>query len=287
MEFATRQSSSPSRKNPVIAIGGVGGSGTRAITQCLRDMGFYIGTDLNESVDNLWFTLLFKRLEILCVTNHEFRTLTTIFLEAMRGIPISIPERIDLVRSLAVRDREQHGVRWLQERVDKLLCVTPKEHSEYFGWKEPNTHIVLERLAEHIPEIRYIHVMRNGLDMAYSANQNQTKFWGPSLTGLPFKNGPAYSLHYWRRAHERVFAIGRDLGSKFLVINFDEFCRNPSKGLGEVAEFVGIEVSKELVESIGLQVRTPESSGRHLRYRLSGLARDDIAFVARCGFPIN
>ena len=44
-----------------VAIGGVGGSGTRLIAQLLREAGFYLGGDLNPALDNRWFTLLFKR----------------------------------------------------------------------------------------------------------------------------------------------------------------------------------------------------------------------------------
>jgi len=44
-----------------VAIGGVGGSGTRLIAQCLKELGYFIGSDLNESNDNLLFTALFKR----------------------------------------------------------------------------------------------------------------------------------------------------------------------------------------------------------------------------------
>ena len=44
-----------------IAVGGVGGSGTRVIAEILIQLGFYLGKDLNASRDNLWFTLLFKR----------------------------------------------------------------------------------------------------------------------------------------------------------------------------------------------------------------------------------
>lgn len=44
-----------------VAIGGVGGSGTRVFAEILRGFGFYIGDCLNGALDNLWFTLLCKR----------------------------------------------------------------------------------------------------------------------------------------------------------------------------------------------------------------------------------
>ena len=42
------------------AVGGVGGSGTRVVARILQCLGCYLGSSLNESLDNLWFTLLLK-----------------------------------------------------------------------------------------------------------------------------------------------------------------------------------------------------------------------------------
>ena len=44
----------------VIAIGALGGSGTRAIAQVLMDAGIYLGDSLNNANDNKLFTRLFK-----------------------------------------------------------------------------------------------------------------------------------------------------------------------------------------------------------------------------------
>ncbi len=45
---------------PLVAIGGMGGSGTRLIARILVECGIYMGSDLNEALDNLVFTRLFK-----------------------------------------------------------------------------------------------------------------------------------------------------------------------------------------------------------------------------------
>src|SRR6266550_6138718 len=54
-----------------VAIGGVGGSGTRLVAEILRHLGYYMGRDLNEASDNLWFTLLFRRTELLNATRTQ------------------------------------------------------------------------------------------------------------------------------------------------------------------------------------------------------------------------
>jgi hypothetical protein len=67
----------------VSAVGGIGGSGTRLIAGLLREVGFDIGPDLNESLDNLTFTLLFKWRAMGDLDDARFADLWRIFEDAM------------------------------------------------------------------------------------------------------------------------------------------------------------------------------------------------------------
>jgi hypothetical protein len=51
-----------------------------------------------------------------------------------------------------------------------LLPYTPSVDApiSMWGWKEPNTHVVLDRLWAELPRLKYVHVRRHGLDMAFS-----------------------------------------------------------------------------------------------------------------------
>src|SRR5262249_24496407 len=141
----------------------------------------YMGDDMNEACDNLWFTLLFKRLELCSVDyTEDFSKSVSVFRAVMAGRPSLDVDQIAWVRNLAMVDRLQHDAAWLRQRVASLLAATVsgRPRGERWGWKEPNTHVFLDRLQTAFPEMKYIHVMRNGLDMAYSENQNQLKLWG-------------------------------------------------------------------------------------------------------------
>jgi hypothetical protein len=46
-----------------VAVGGVGGSGTRVIASLVSSLGYQIGNNLNRAQDDLTFTVLFKRPE--------------------------------------------------------------------------------------------------------------------------------------------------------------------------------------------------------------------------------
>jgi hypothetical protein len=273
-----------------IAVGGVGGSGTRLVAQFLLDLGFFLGGDLNASNDTLWFTLLFKRREILGTPDAAFRGLVELFCLAMSGrAPLTAAQR-DLAARLAEADRPDHDVRWLRERVLSLeawTAGTPRPPRPW-GWKEPNTHVVLPRLARLLPGLRYVHVVRNGLDMAYSSNQAQVRLWGPPFLGLDrLEPSPRLSLKYWCEVHRRMLEAGKGLGERFLMLNYDRLCREPEQGLDAFLLFLGARPAPPTRDRLLASIRPSESAGRYRRHPPGDFDPGDVAFARALGFDTD
>jgi len=275
------------RCRPPVAVGGIGGSGTRAIAQMLSATGYFIGTDLNEASDNLWFTLLFKRPEILACSDQEYADLCDIFVKGMVGGGGFTGEQRERVQRLATGGRQHHDAKWLQSRAVTLLShPEPRNANALWGWKEPNTHIVLDRLIQVFRGMKYIFVSRHGLDMAVSSNQNQPRLWGPIFLGEPVVATPRYSLRYWCVMHRRVMAIGAGMGEGFLFLKYDDLCRNTSQELATLCRFLGIgeaNVSQRLLDL----VVPPPSIGRYKSHRRDEFDEDDIAYVESLGFAVH
>jgi hypothetical protein len=272
---------------PPVVVGGFGGSGTRLIAQVLGAEGYFLGADLNEASDNLWFTLLFKRAGILDCSESECADLCAIFLKGMIGGGGFTPEQHARVWRLAEEGRDQHDATWLKARAGSLLSrQAPHDAHERWGWKEPNTHIVLDRLNVAFPGMRYILVSRHGLDMAVSGNQNQPRLWGPIVLGEPFEATPRYSLRYWCFMHRRVMAIGAAMGDRFLFLKYDDVCRDPKQGLVGLRAFLGTEEADVPQGLLDLVAAAP-TIGRHRRLRQDELDADDIAYVESLGFPVT
>jgi hypothetical protein len=270
---------------PPVAIGGVGGSGSRLIAQLLVELGLHMGDDLNDANDNLWFTLLFKRIEILSAAADEFENLMEIFINGMTGIRDFTESQTDLINALAAVDRSQHPAAWLKVRARSLLSAKHRlSPMDLWGWKEPNTHIVIDRLIKALPGLKYIHVVRNGLDMAFSENQNQLKLWGKSFLGKEYPVSPYYSLRYWRIVHERVLALGATMGQRFLFLNFDQLCQNPKRGVKEILEFLSMDVSNTQFNNLTCLVKPPASIGRFKQYGINMFDSDDVSFLKQLGF---
>ena len=121
----------------------------------------------------------------LDVKDADFESLVQIFVNAMANNCTFSPRQRSLIVGLAAHDRPQHPSSWLRRRVGTLLLEGEpwRMSAKRWGWKEPNTHIVIDRLLRLVPDLKYVHVMRNGLDMCYGPNQNQQNLWGGRFLG--------------------------------------------------------------------------------------------------------
>lgn len=275
---------------PEIAVGGIGGSGTRLIARFLIELGWHMGEDLNDANDNLAFTLLFKRAEVLGLSAAEFDRLVEVFVAGMTRARAFSAEEQALIGAAAALGRAQHPRDWLQARAAALLAQSGRPaRSGPWGWKEPNTHVVLERLYAALPNMKYVHVMRNGVDMAYSSNQNQPRLWGSHyLGGSPQQEiSPDYSLRYWCAVHRRIFEVAALPGNRerFLFLNFDRLCGADPRGeLDRLLAFLELAPSPQTIERLLGMIARPASIGRGRAGGLQAFAAADVAYVAELGF---
>lgn len=270
--------------SPVV-VGGVGGSGTRLVAAVLRDVGFFIGDDLNPALDNRAASLLFNRPEILECPDDEFSRTVAVFTRRMAGDGHVGEADAAWASMLARRDNPPHDAAWMQERLECLLAGRASPPASRWGWKEPNSHVILGRLGQAVPGMRFVLVSRSGLDMAWSGNHNQAMRWGPALLGRPFEPTPRYLLAYWCAAHRRVLAAAPAVAGRFLHVTLEEFCAAPEAGLRRLLAFVGAD--EEVARDLAPLVQPPESVGRFRGAGIANFDSDDVAYVASLGFPVE
>jgi len=265
--------------NIQVAIGGIGGSGTRVVAKIIKDAGYFIGQDLNRPLDNLLFTLFFKRKEILTLSDEEFGILWSLFKRLMsQSSELSITE-FETIKSLAKNSRLGHNSKWLQDRVDNLKKYSNYPHNKW-AWKEPNTHIVIDKLLDKEENLKFIYVYRNGLDMAYSDNQNQLKLWGPTfLNDKTLEISPSNSLKYWCLTHQRMLSLKEKYSSRVLFVEFESLCRNPIEKVKEIEQFSESKITEERLEELLSSISLPSSVDRYKNYSLDNYDEKDIEYV--------
>lgn len=239
-----------------IAVGGVGGSGTRLVTQLLQAAGCWMGDQLNSTSDDMRFNRWLVSMEALAASEPDFH-------ERLRA--------------------------YLHEVADArgLNGLDALDRASAWGWKEPNTHFTIHRIALRIPNIRYVHVMRNGLDMAFSANQQQVQMWGDHLLGHPVDGSPRHSLRYWVLVHRRIEANCMRLGERFLMLNYERLCMQPGDELPKLLEFAGIAPIDRTLASLRPMITPPDSIGRHREHGLHVFDPSDVDYVRSLGFDVD
>lgn len=300
---ARKRSSAPApgeREGPIV-IGALGGSGTRAIAQALSALGVYMGGKLNPAHDNLWFTLLIKR-------------------------PRWLPERLagprpapDITAALQLLDDLMAGVELDRERIGMLadaaadmatwghddrkarkgpgafripasaLQKSKPPATPWWGWKEPHSHLVLPELVANFPALRYAHVLRHPLDMAFSDNKTDLRLFGPSFGVEAPEDGIAAAnaqLRWWVKAADMAAENGASLGRRFAFVRFEQLCQDPVDVLGNLCEAFELPATPGELARAAAHVETPASTGRWRSHPWHQLDPELVAAAGRYGFDV-
>jgi hypothetical protein len=288
-----------------IVIGGVGGSGTRVVVEIMRRLQVYTGSDLNKAGDNRWFTLLCKLprwdLDPDGPDAADVHRVLAILEKAMTGL--LVPTREDQRTISAVVRRcsafaKQGDLRddrpddWLNP-IAATLAQSKEDvpdDSPLWGWKEPNSHLLLPHLRAYFGnQLRYVHVIRNGIYMAHSTNQAQPRRWGP-LFGIEggLSTDPVRSLDYWIASNTLAIERGRAMPEgNFLLVNHDDLCAAPREEVRRFVEFLGIQTPEALMEELMALPNPPrplEFTAEQMRLEFGD---ERLAKVRELGFQID
>ena len=180
----------------------------------LRRAGLYTGSELNESED-AWK-----------LGDYSDRWINTYLGCRDTGLPPDVEDAMldDLSTVLA-----EH-------------CAPRATTPGPWGWKEPRSIYLLPFLRRHLPELRFLHVVRDGRDMALSENQNQLRKHGEAASIPEGLEPAARSIALWSWVNLEAKRYGeKELGARYLRIRFEELCERPVELTARILGFVGLE----------------------------------------------
>ena len=206
--------------------GATGGSGTRVVARVMRRGGMFIGEDLNVSEDALDFAAFSDRWINGYWSGNE------------------PPEMRSELRALVARqgaDRERQDQPW--------------------GWKEPRSVYLLPFLERHLPSLRFLHLVRDGRDMAYSSNQMQLLKHGAAILPPADEPQPLRSIALWSTVNLAAADFGEStLGDRYLRLRFEDLCAEPAATVAAILRFFELDGDAELIAAE--EVSRPETFGR-------------------------
>jgi hypothetical protein len=281
-----------------VVISGLGGSGTRLVYRLVEEMGVYLGADLNDQRDYLPSILLFKQARWWARHRRPAQDEADVGFEilerALTGRRGLNPRQLAFLARAALEiGRHGHnakghgsGWKWPRRRARALLLPgLPQPGAVAWGWKDPTMHVYLGELAAHFPGLRYIHVIRDGLDIAYRRKE-EISAWG-WLYGVQLprskKKRLRAKLKYWARANRRAIEIGTDaLGERFLLVNYDRLCREPGPEIDRIAALLGVEPEQPELERLRA---IPGPAPVHAKQpELDLFDEEDLAVLHELGF---
>lgn len=262
---------------PILFIGGLGGSGTRAVAGTMMALGYYAGGCLNGANDNLIFTELFKRPDWIRggATPKAIDHRLGLFEQVMReGVDATSMLRWPALR----RFRGEQG---------RGLAGKPGA----VGWmtKEPNCHLFVEPILERWPTALFVYVTRHPLDMAYSDNKGQLGNWSWLFDLDPdgFAAPEAAQLEYWIRTQRRLDDLLQRHESRIYPLNFDAFAVDPISHVAALAAQLGLAPDEAALREAVSDVIVPATIGRWRERDLSVFTPDQLEFCRRTGWSVD
>ena len=275
------------KKSPII-VGANGGSGTRIVAQILLQMGVYMGYEFNKAYDNLLFTRLFRNPTLLLPENNdEIEKRLHLFQELMCTNTNKISYYKDLIK-FSIQNKYYNPS--LVNNIKFYKHTFTRKYKENWGWKAPNSMIYIEYLAKYFPKMKYIHVIRHGLDMAYSKNTQQLELWHQLFNITIPENKeeiPIAQLEYWIKSNKSVIEKGKLLlNSNFYLLNYDELIKNPKEELNKLFDFLCFQIKEEQIENLSTLILKTESVERYKKHDISIFSDAQIKEISNFGFNI-
>jgi Sulfotransferase family len=206
-----------------LVIGATGGSGTRVVARIAQHAGYDLGRNLNSAEDALEF-----------YSFHDQWINRFVFAERHGAtLPKSEMEKMEAEFQSAL---DRHYSPAL--RADKL-----------WGWKAPRSIYLLPFLRAQLPGLKFVHVLRDGRDMALSPNQNQLRKHSRAVLDWRerfFSAAPERAMLLWERVNFRAAEFGEsELDKNYLRVRFEDLCAKPLDTTAQIINFLGARVDPE------------------------------------------
>jgi hypothetical protein len=251
-------------------------SGSRLLVGLLAAAGVFMGSERNESEDALPFLALVESLVVRHYPDYS---------ELLHHPERQSETAMMLARALASHLRNYQGGPW--------------------GWKLCETTYILPVLAYLFPTARFIHLIRDGRDVAFSDHvAPKEPFWQKvfiNTNRLPFWNGlffgrhsrstyrlfpHLYNIQHWSNSVGLGRRFGSMLGANCLEVRYEQLCLDFVTEARRVTEFAGLACGESEMAALAGTVSTARIGRyrRHSRFKVWQVTRRAAPLLAELGY---
>lgn len=218
----------PFDREPPVVVGALGGAGTRLLVSILGQAGVFMGSWLDHRTqDSQPFRVFLSR---------WFNPLADHLLHGAELDRGAIDA--DFERSLRIHLMGRSAGRW--------------------GWKNPRNMWLLPFYAARYPDMKFLHLIRDGRDMALGDNQNLLRAPGQLLLGSEWRGSPVESqLALWELGNKTARAHARALlaPGSYLLVRYEDLCQRPAEIIPEIIRFVDGDVHETDTDALAALIR--------------------------------
>jgi hypothetical protein len=229
-----------------LIIGATGGSGTRVVARLAQHAGYFLGSYVNDANDALAF--------------RSFHDQWINRFLSGQGRPAT--GRISLPQEEAAQMTED-----FHRAVEQHISKSAADKEMLWGWKAPRSIYLLPFLQAQYPGLKFIHLLRDGRDMAFSKNQNQLRKHGAQVLRARerwFNPEPVRSILLWARVNLAAAQFGEtQLRETYLAVRFEDLCAKPVETTARITQFLGVDLDVQSVARA--EIAPPPSMGRWRR----------------------
>jgi LPS sulfotransferase NodH len=272
---------------PVVVIG-AHRSGTALVVRMLEALGLFVGEKQDVNHEALFFVRFNEWLmhrsgatwdhpePVRELFTSEHAANARALAQACAGAMIHSPYTVSYLGW-------RHFLR--QRRLDRLRFP--------WGWKDPRNTFMLPLWQECFPEAKVIHVMRHGVDAAYSLTKRHLEAVaverrrGPSRRYLitPYRDrffdtvtcgSLEGSFQVWEQYVSEARRQVARTGSRAIELRFEDLVAQPLSALNTLVDFCGLDASSEALRTTASHVRVERAHAYRSSPRLQEFA-DSVA----------
>ncbi|HYG89631.1 MAG TPA: sulfotransferase [Azospirillum sp.] len=205
-------------ERPVV-LGATGGTGSSLVRTALATAGVYLGDVLPVDYD----TEVGRPLTGVEANRHgdhmPFAAVLGRIVPPILTAARTLDYRLSDLPPALARD----ALAEVREAVGKLNAGRPAGAAAW-GWKNPRTLFILPLLAEVLPDLTYVHVIRDGRTVAISPNQLQMeRHYADLFADRPGPDRAVASMRFWAAVNAQAMACGRRLfGDRYRLFRLED-----------------------------------------------------------------
>jgi hypothetical protein len=222
-------------------------SGSRLLAALLQEAGVFMGAHLNDSRDSL---------DLLRLVEHLVGHFYPDYGPLWRGTGPETHELARVARDVFATHLEGLG----------------PDSGRPWGWKLCETGYILPVIDRLFPRARYIHLIRDGRDVAFSNHRGpDSDFWrkiyfntdrvrvyvGRRCTAAEYRRRPyAYNALHWVNSVMVGRAFGAMLRERYMEVRYEDLCSDFDRAADRVLRFVGIADPRPAIARLAPSVTT-------------------------------